>query len=91
LATGAEAAGRALEEMGTRQLGSWAHQAQVISKVVPGLSDKIGVQAVKIGTKTVYEATNAAGRHRNRRLTGGVSDREPLRPIRPGDPAALLP
>lgn len=62
LATGAEAAGKALEEMGTRQLGSWAHQAQVISKVVPGLSDRIGVQAVKLGTKTVYEATNAAGR-----------------------------
>ncbi|HEY0806631.1 MAG TPA: hypothetical protein VGD84_16275, partial [Pseudonocardiaceae bacterium] len=62
LAKGAEAAGTVLERVGTRQLGSWAHQAQVIAKVVPGLSGKIGVDAVTVGSKTMYEATNAAGR-----------------------------
>jgi phage shock protein A len=65
LAKGAEAAGKTLEDLGTKQLGKWAHQAQAISekasKVLPGLSEKIGVQAIQVGKKTVYEATNATG------------------------------
>lgn len=61
LARGAEAAGKALTRVGEHTMGSWAHTASKIAKVVPGLSEKIGVDAVKVGEKTIYTATNTAG------------------------------
>lgn len=56
------AGGRAMEEASAGQLGKWAHQAQVLVSKVPKLSERIGVTAVETGKKTVYTASNAAGR-----------------------------
>jgi hypothetical protein len=61
LAKGAEAAGKVLSQAGVAQAGKWANTAKTLAKAVPGLSEKIGVEATDVAGKTLYKATNTAG------------------------------
>lgn len=61
LAKGAEAAGKVFSRAGVAQAGKWANTAKTLAKAVPGLSEKIGVEATDVAGKTLYKATNTAG------------------------------